>query len=167
MGRRGGSQHAATLAQSTRDSYAAAYRGQIVERLGDVPIGEITVSMLREWQVELLGRGVGPATIHKCRTVLSSILRHAAESESIAGNPVSLLRAPKASHRDAVQPLSPLQVEFVRAALLDPPRQEVAASREGQRKRASYLLPPAGDAQSRAPSCADRLADGLRGPAAR
>jgi hypothetical protein len=64
--------------------------------------------------------GVNPGTVHKARTFLSSVLRHAAESEVIPGNPVSLVRPPKASHRDAVQPLAPAIVEAIRSRLLDP-----------------------------------------------
>ena len=49
-----------------------------------------------------LEAGVTPATIQKARVVLSSILRHAAESEAIHANPLSLVRAVKSEQRDAV-----------------------------------------------------------------
>ena len=45
------------------------------------------------------------------------MLRHAAESEAIAGNPLALVRAPKRAHRDEVHPLTPDQVEQIRAHL--------------------------------------------------
>ena len=76
---------------------------------------------------------MSPGTVHKGRTFLSSVLRHAAESEAIPGNPLSLVRPPKTSHRDAVQPLAPATVEAIRRTLLDPPPREVAAAHPGQR----------------------------------
>jgi integrase len=58
-----------------------------------------------------------PGTIHKARALLSSVLRHAAERDAIPGNPLLLVRPPKAGQRDAVQPLSPATVEAIRHAL--------------------------------------------------
>jgi hypothetical protein len=128
-------EHAATLEQSTRERYANVYKCHVWGPLGDTPLGELTVARLREWQVSLVKAGVNPGTIHKARTFRSSVLRHAAESEVIPGNPVSLVRPPKASHRDAVQPLAPATVEAIRSRLLDPPPREVAAARTGPRYR--------------------------------
>ena len=93
--------HAATLAKSTRDRYANVYACHIAESLDDVPLSEITVARLRAWQASLFKSGVQAGTIKKARTFLSSVLRHAAESEAIPANPLSLVRAPKAPHRDA------------------------------------------------------------------
>lgn len=110
-------EHAATLEQSTRDRYADVYRLHIEPWLGDVPLTEITVGRLRSWQAERLADGVGVGTIDKARTLLSSVLRHAAESEAIPGNPLALVRAPLAEHRDAVTPLAPITVEGIRGVL--------------------------------------------------
>jgi integrase len=104
---------------------------------------------VREWQAALIKADVSPGTVHKSRTFLSSVLRHAAESEAIPGNPLSLVRPPKANHRDAVQPLSPLTVEAIRSMLLNPPPREVAAAHEGQRARRRYELEPPGTPQTR------------------
>jgi hypothetical protein len=95
-------EHAATLEQSTRERYANVYKCHIAESLGDVPLGELTVARTREWQATLIKAGVNAGTVHKARTLLSSVLRHAAESEAIPGNPISLVRPPKADHQDAV-----------------------------------------------------------------
>ena len=110
-------EHAATLEQSTRDRYADVYRLHAEPWLGDLPLAEITVGRLRSWQAERLADGVGVGTIDKARTLLSSVLRHAAESEAIPGNPLALVRAPLAEHRDAVTPLAPSTVEGIRAVL--------------------------------------------------
>ncbi|MGH2843434.1 MAG: hypothetical protein ACRDKL_07610 [Solirubrobacteraceae bacterium] len=37
------------------------------------------MSVLRDWQADLVAHRIHPGTIQKCRTVLSSVLRHAAE----------------------------------------------------------------------------------------
>ena len=142
-------EHAPTLAQSTRERYANVYDCHIVSPLGNVPLGELTVARLRDWQASLLKAGANGGTVHKARTFLSSVLRHAAESEAIPGNPLPLVRAPKSSYRDAVQPLAPATVETIRRALLDPPPREVAASLAGQRRRGRYELPAPGTPQTR------------------
>jgi integrase len=138
-----------TLEQSTRDRYANVHACHVAPRLDDVPLNEFTVARLRGWQAELVKAGVNPGTIHKARTFLSSVLRHAAESEAIPGNPLSLVRPPKAVQRDAVRPLAPATVETIRRALLDPPAREVAASRRGQRNRRRYEMPAPGTPQTR------------------
>lgn len=142
-------EHAVTLEQSTRDRYANVHACHVAPRLDDVPLNEFTVARLRGWQAELVKAGVNPGTIHKARTFLSSVLRHAAESEAIPGNPLSLVRPPKAVQRDAVRPLAPATVETIRRALLDPPTREVAASRRGQRNRRRYEMPAPGTPQTR------------------
>lgn len=114
-----------------------------------MPLGEITVALLRAWQADRVKAGVSPGTIHKCRTLLSSLLRHAAENEAIPGNPLSLVRSPKSGRRDAVQSLSPTTVELIRAQLLNPAPRQVAASSTRQRKRSGYQLPPPGTPETR------------------
>ncbi len=92
-------EHAATLEQSTRDHYADAYRLHIEPWLGELPLTEFTVGRLRSWQAERLADGVGGGTIDKARTVLSSVLRHAAESEAIPASRSRLARDALSSER--------------------------------------------------------------------
>jgi integrase len=142
-------EHGQTLAASTRERYANVYVVHIEPWLGDVPLPELTVARLRAWQAERVSAGVQPGTIHKARTLLSSVMRHAAESEQIPANPLSLVRAPKAGQRDAVTPLAPLTIERIRAAMLTPTPREVVASHAGQRARRRYELPALGTEQTR------------------
>ena len=142
-------EHASTLAASTCQRYANVYERHIVRALGDVALGELTVARLRAWQASLLKAGATPGTVHKARTFLSSVLRHAAESEAIPGNPLSLVRAPKPGHRDAVEPLAPATVEAIRGALLHPGPREVRPSLRGQRRRRGYELSARGTARTR------------------
>ena len=112
-------EHGVTLAASTRDRYSSAYSTHIAPTLDTVPLQEITVSRVRAWQAGLLEAGVSPVSIDKCRTLLSSILRHAAESEAIPANPMTLVRPPTAEQHDAVVPIAPATVERVRQAMLN------------------------------------------------
>jgi len=141
-------EHAAGLEHSTRERYASVYKCHIWQPLGEVPLAELTVSRLREWQAALVKGNVSPGTVRKARTFLSSVLRHAAESEAIPGNPLSIVRAPRSQQRDAVEPLSPAAVEAIRAVLLSPPPRDVSAAHPGQRARRHYELPPPGSPQT-------------------
>jgi len=143
--RRWAPEHGVTLAASTRERYADVYRVHIAPALDTVPLSEITVSRIRQWQGERVKAGVQPGSIAKARTLLSSVLRHAAEAEAIAANPLSLVRPPAAGQRDAVVPLAPVSVERIRSAMLNPQAREVAASA----RRGRYTLPAPGDPQTR------------------
>jgi integrase len=110
-------EHGATLALSTRTSYAGVYGKHIAPHLDDLPLREITVSVLRRWQAGLIAAGIGHGAIMRARAVLSSVLRHAAESEAMPANPLALVRAPRAPHREQVRPLAPATVERIRACL--------------------------------------------------
>lgn len=107
-------EHAATLAPRTRETYAAIYGKHLSPYLGERPLRELRVSALREWQADRLQAGVGRGALMHARAVLSSILRHAAEAEVIAANPMSLVRAPKAPPKEEVRPVAPSGVEAIR-----------------------------------------------------
>jgi len=143
------SEHAVLLADSTRNRYAEVYSVHIAPWLDDVPLGHFSAPLLSGWQAALIKGGVSPGTIHKSRTLLSSVLRHAAENGAIMANPLSLVRAPRSAPRDAVQPLSPAVVERIRQAMLSPPDREIGASTQGQRARRRYTLPAPGTPQTR------------------
>jgi len=110
-------EHGITLERSTRTRYAEVHGLHIAPTLDDVPLNGLTVGVLRRWQARLVAEGMKPGTVHKCRTFLSSVLRHAAEAEVIPANPLALVRAPRAEHREQVRPLAPITVERIRSAL--------------------------------------------------
>ena len=126
-------EHASTLAASTRERYSNVYSVHIAPSLDAVPLSEITVSRLRAWQAGLIEAGVNVGTIDKARTLLSSVLRHAAESEVIPANPLSLVRPPAAERRDSVTALAPITVERIRAAMLRAAPRVVAANSRRRR----------------------------------
>lgn len=134
-------EHGVTLEQSTRERYRNVYELHIGPWLDDVPLNELGVGRLRAWQADRIKAGVGTGTLMKARTLLSSVLRHAAESEAIPGNPLSVVRPPRPPQRDRVRPLAPSTIEALRRALLEPAAREVAASAPGRRPRRRYELP--------------------------
>lgn len=105
------------------------------------PLREITVSSLRAWQSDRLTDGATVESVRKARTFLSSVLRHAAESEVIASNPVPLVRAPKQEHREEVEPLAPAAVEAIRAALLTTLTTPVPEGQRLSHRRRAYDMP--------------------------
>lgn len=133
-------EHGATLERTTRDRYADAYRLHIADDLGDLPLTEIRVSTVRAWQARLAASGVSAGTILKARAFLSSVLRHAAESEAIPANPVGLVRPPKTEHRDAVTPLAPTTVEGLRTILAGPMDVTVPERTRSGTRVASYVI---------------------------
>ena len=110
-------QHAALLEPSTREHYGRVYARHIAPWLGDTPLLDLDVRALREWQAELLANGRSPHAVMKARAMLSSVLRHAAESEALPANPLALVRPPRKDQADEVTPLTPMQVEQIRAHL--------------------------------------------------
>lgn len=110
-------EHGVTLARSTREAYAAVHGRHIAPALDGLPLRDITVGVLRRWQADLIASGVRPGAIVKARTFLSSVLRHAAEAEAILANPLPLVRAPRAPHREQTKSLAPATVERIRARL--------------------------------------------------
>ncbi len=110
-------EHGVTLEQSTRIRYAEVHALHVAPMLDHAPLSGITVGVLRRWQARLVADGMKPGTVHKCRTFLSSVLRHAAEAEAIPANPLALVRAPRAEHREQVHPLAPVTVERIRSVL--------------------------------------------------
>ena len=142
-------EHAVTLEQSTRDRYAEVYQLHIQPALGALPVTELNVRSLRSWQAELVALGVGIGTIEKARTALSSVLSHAAESEEIAGNPLGLVRAPKAEYRDGVRPLPPVLVETIRAIIAGPMDSVVPRRLRNGRWVSGYVIPDERDELTR------------------
>ena len=142
-------EHGSTLEPGTRERYASAYKVHIAATFHEVPLGEITVSAIRAWQAERIKAGVNPGTVRKARAFLSSVLRHAAESEAMTNNPIYLVRPPKLAYRDGVRPIPPATVELIRAAILNPPPREIAASGPGQRARRGYAVAAPGTDQTR------------------
>lgn len=111
-------QHSAAIEGSTLRTYDRVWRAHIEHSLGALPIVRVDGAQLRRWQARTLAGGASSPTIRKCRTVISSVLRHAAEEGAIEHNAVSIVRPPRREQVEAVQPLAPVMVEAIRRELL-------------------------------------------------
>lgn len=111
--------HARDLEQSTRDLYDRHWRQWIGPYLGHLPLADITIDELADWQADLVDElELSPDAVHKARTALGSVLTHAATARAGVNN-LRFVKAPKADHRDEVIPLSPLEIERIRSVLDD------------------------------------------------
>ncbi len=138
---RWGPEHGVNLATRTRTRYAQSYDLHIGPELDLTPLRELTVARLRAWQAGRLKDGVSVSEVRHCRVFLSSVLRHAAESEAIAANPMGLVRAPKAAQADEVVALAPSAVEAIRAVASAPMARQIADAAPGKRARRGFLQP--------------------------
>ena len=111
--------HARDLAPATRALYTRIWQRTIKRRLGQLPLSALTITELAEWQAQLLDRGLSPDAVGKARTVLGSVLTHAAR-EQVTTNHLAAVRRPRRAHRDEVEPLPPSEVERIRAQLTNP-----------------------------------------------
>lgn len=134
-------EHAANLAARTLHRYAQIYGTHLAPWLEDLPIRDLTVPVLRQWQADRLQAGVSVGEIRRARVLLSSVLRHAAESEAIPANPLSLVRAPKAPQRDEVRPIPLATVEQIRRVLAEPMPTRVPEGRRSGARRRAYDMP--------------------------
>jgi integrase len=107
--------YAPLLAPRTRESYAQSYDRHIAPTLGNLPLHAIKPGVLARWQARVHEHG--HEALVKARTVLSSILQTAVETELLAANPIRAVRAPRAPLKDEVRPLAPAAVEALRGQL--------------------------------------------------
>ena len=73
--------------------------------------------MVEKFKRDLMRRGVGDAMIVKTLTVLQSVLSYAVACGELDANPVREVRKPSQRPKRVVRPLSPEQVEAIRAEL--------------------------------------------------
>lgn len=74
------------------DSY---YRNHIETTFGDVALGRIDRTMLREWVAGLTASGLAPATVAKAAQLVSKALAAAVDERLIARNPAERLPLPR------------------------------------------------------------------------
>jgi integrase len=118
------------LARTTLASYASLWDAHVLPRLGATPLRELDPLSLAAFRAELTASGVGPASTRRVMVILQGVLERAVEWQRIPANPARSVRKPAQRRERAVRPLSPLDVEGVRAYLLDcgRPRDAVVVS---------------------------------------
>jgi site-specific recombinase XerC len=110
------------LADETRAVYATQLDLRIIPRWGKRQLRELRPGPIEAWVGQMRRQGVGDPTIIKTLAVFRAILKRAERDEEIERNPIPLVAKPKQKTTRAPRPIPPLQVEQLRARLLDPPR---------------------------------------------
>lgn len=87
-------------AATTRERNASALNLHILPTFRAVPLREITTSQVRRWRTDLLGAGVGPATVAKSYQILRAILHTAVDDGLIERNPCRIKSAGTVNHAE-------------------------------------------------------------------
>ena len=109
--------HAPTLAPKTRLHYASLYDHHLRPYLGAVALRDITPELIGRWQSDRLAAGAGPVAVRHAMDLLGSILEHAFVGGRLSENPARRVKKARRPRREEVRPLSPAQVEAMRAVL--------------------------------------------------
>jgi integrase len=88
----------------------------ILPVFGEMPLGDISVGLIRTWVSELNASGLAPATVVKAGQILSKVLRSAVEEGIISTNPTSSVRLPRLE-RHEMRNLSPVEVSRLADAI--------------------------------------------------
>jgi integrase len=105
------------LKPSTRKRYREVWGHDLLPRVGDYQLRELTPLLVEDLRDQLAGAGLAPASQRKALLLLSGILKRAAVRGLIPANPVTMIDMPKAPPQRRPQPLAPLTVERIRAQL--------------------------------------------------
>jgi integrase len=104
------------LGVRTQQSYAGLWDRHVLPRLGAMRLHSITPEEIERYRAELEATGVGPPTVYRALALLQGVLQRAVEWRRIGQNPVKLVRKPNIRRQRVVRPLSPRNVERLRAA---------------------------------------------------
>ena len=107
------------LAPITLASYASIWDAHVLPRLGAMRLRDIAPPAIAQLRVELTAAGVGPASVRRAMVILQGVLERAVEWQRIPANPARTVRKPPQRRERAVRPLAPVDVERLRAHLLD------------------------------------------------
>jgi hypothetical protein len=105
------------LDRPTRKAYESVWNRHLLPRVGHLQLRQITPGVVDQLKTDLQQGSVGTPTIRKAMSLLQAMLRQAVSWDRIRVNPVKQVRKPKAPRKRAVVPLSPNQVEELRAQM--------------------------------------------------
>ena len=105
------------LAADTRRRYLEIWGAQLLPRLGDYPLRDITPLVVEDLLAQLAGQGASPDAQRRAVTLLQGILKRAVVRALIPANPVQLVTKPKLPPAEPPRPLAPETVEAIRARL--------------------------------------------------
>jgi len=107
------------LAPITLASYASVWDAHVLPRLGAMRLRDIAPPAIAQLRVELTAAGIGPASVRRAMVILQGVLERAVEWQRIPANPARTVRKPPQRRERTVRPLAPVDVERLRAHLLD------------------------------------------------
>lgn len=114
------------LAESTLDLYSIQLDLRVLPRWGAMQLRDLDARVIESWVAKLAREGVGNSSILNTLAVMSGMLKRAERDGEIDRNPIPLVaKPPQAPQREPVM-ISPLQVEQIRAWILDRRPAEVA-----------------------------------------
>lgn len=105
------------LKPRTRDVYAVVWDRHIRPRLGGYRLRDLTPGVIDDHRAKLAHAGIGDPTIIKALTMLQSALRLAVLRGALTTNPAAEVRKPPQRRARDIDPLTPDQVEALRAEL--------------------------------------------------
>jgi integrase len=85
--------------------------------IAEMPLRAITPKVIEDWRDEKLKEGKGANSVGKALLVMQAAFDRAMRDEKLDRNPAKLVAKPRKSRSDAVGPLSPREVEQLRAQL--------------------------------------------------
>ena len=100
-----------------RKTYASTWNRHLLLGVGHLQLRQLTPNVVDELNTDLQEAGVGAPTIRKAMSLLQAMLRQAVAWDRLRLNPVKQIRKPSAPRKRAVVPLSPDQVEGLRAEM--------------------------------------------------
>jgi len=109
----------AALRKPTERKYRRTI-GRLIEEVGNLPIGQVTPKMLREYRDKLKGRGLLPSSIRAEFTPMMGVFAYAVDEELLEISPMVSVKLPK--ERRAVEemkwlPFDPNEMQQIFAAL--------------------------------------------------
>ena len=105
------------LSPNTLAVQASVWNRYVLPRLGKIPLSTLAhePEILQAFKADLKADGVGDGAIGKTLAVVSAVLGKAVEWNRIPTNPAITIRKPPAKRKRVVEPISPEQVERLRA----------------------------------------------------
>ena len=104
------------LEYSTRRGYESILNGHLVPEFGKVRLADLDLERIERFVTAKRRAGHSPATVNRCLTVLSLVLKAAVKRGLLASNPVALVDRPK-EERTRWRIFTPAEVGSVERAI--------------------------------------------------
>lgn len=108
------------LDPSTRQTYAYQWDKHVLPALGEYELRELEPGVIARFTADMRRRGVGDPTIRRVLALLQGMLKHAVIEGHLASNPVAVVGRPRQQSREWSEPVPPVLVERVLAAMPRP-----------------------------------------------